>query len=56
MTLRIRIEGPDVPEYGKTGRSTIVIGRDSEIYVENNPLSKETELLLPTYYDYFLKK
>ncbi|MDO5321616.1 MAG: carboxylesterase family protein [Bacteroidia bacterium] len=50
------IDGVDVPEYDKTDRSTIIIGRDSEIHVEQNPLAKETELLLPTFYDYFLKK
>lgn len=50
------IEGLEASEYDKTDRSTIVIGRDSEICVEKNPLPKETELLLPTYYDYFLKK
>lgn len=50
------IEGLDIPEYGKNDRSTIIVGRDSQIYVEKNPLAKETELLLPTYYDFFLKK
>lgn len=50
------IEGLDIPEYEKTNRSTIIIDRDSEIYVENNPLAMETELLLPTYHDFFLKK
>lgn len=50
------IEGLDIPEYDKTDRSTIIIGRNSEIYIEKNPLPKETELLLPTYYDFFLKK
>lgn len=50
------IEGLDIPEYDKTDRSTLIVGRDSEIYVEKNPLPKETELLLPTYYDFFLKK
>ncbi len=50
------IEGLDIPEYDKTDRSTIIIGRNSEIYIEKDPLPKETELLLPTYYDFFLKK
>ncbi len=50
------IEGLDVPEYEKTERSTIVVGRDSEISVEKNPLPKETELLLPVFYDFFLKR
>lgn len=50
------IEGLDIPEYDKTDRSTVIVGRDSKIYVEKNPLSKETELLLPTYYSFFLKK
>ena len=50
------IEGLDVPQYEKENRSTIIIGSDSRIYVEQNPRSKETELLLPTYYDFFLKK
>lgn len=50
------IEGLDIPEYDKTDRSTVIVGRNAEIYVEKNPLPKETELLLPTYYDFFLKK
>lgn len=50
------IEGVEVPQYEKSNRSTIMIGRDASIYVEQNPCAKETELLLPTYYDYFLKK
>ena len=50
------IEGIDIPEYEETERSTIIVGRDSQISVETNPLAKETELLLPTYYDFFLKK
>ena len=50
------IEGLEFPEYDKNNRSTIIVGRDSEIYVEKNPLAMETELLLPTYYDFFLKR
>lgn len=50
------IEGLDIPQYDKTDRSTLIVGRDAEIYVEKNPLPKETELLLPTYHEFFLKK
>ena len=50
------IEGLDIPEYEKNDRSTIIVGRDSLIYVEKNPLAKETELLLPTYYNFFLQR
>ena len=50
------IEGLNIPEYDKTNRSTLIIGRDSKIYIEESPLPKETELLLPTFYDYFLKR
>lgn len=50
------IEGLDIPEYDRTDRNTLIIGRDSKIYIEKNPLPKETELLLPTFYDYFLKR
>lgn len=50
------IEGLDIPEYDRTDRSTLIVGRDSKIFIEKNPLSKETELLLPTFYDYFLKR
>ncbi len=50
------IEGLNIPEYDKINRSTLIIGRDSKIYVEENPLPKETEFLLPTYYDYFLNR
>ncbi len=50
------IEGLDIPEYDKTSRNTLIIGRDSKIYVEENPLRKETELLLPTFYDYCMRR
>ncbi len=50
------IENLEVPQYDKTNRNTLTIGRDSRIYVEKNPLRKITELLLPAYYDFFLKK
>ncbi|MBQ0080096.1 MAG: carboxylesterase family protein [Alistipes sp.] len=50
------IEGLEIPEYEKTNRSTIIVDNNSNIYVEQNPNQKVTELLLPTYYDIFLKK
>lgn len=50
------IEGLTIPEYDKNDRSTIIVGRDSKIIVEKNPLTMVTGLLLPTYYDFFLKK
>lgn len=50
------IEGLDVPEYEKTCRSTIVIERDCSINIEQNPTAKQTELLLPSYHDFYLKR
>lgn len=50
------IEGLDVPQYEKTNRSTIVVDRDCSISVVDNPNPKQTELLLPSYYDFYLKK
>lgn len=50
------VEGLDIPEYEKKDRSTLIVDHDSRICVEKNPLAGETELLLPTYYDFFLKK
>ena len=49
------IEGLEIPQYEKTDRSTIVVDPDCTIRVEKNPYAKQTELLLPTYQDYYLK-
>lgn len=38
------IEGLDVPEYEKS------------INIEQNPTAKQTELLLPSYHDFYLKR
>lgn len=49
------IEELKVPEYDTLNRSTIMIDSNAKLFVEQNPLAKETELLLPTYYDFYLK-
>ena len=50
------IEGLEVPQYEKTNRSTIVVERDCSIDIEQNPNARLADLLLPTYYDFYLKK
>lgn len=50
------IPGAVCPQYDAKNRSTLYMDRDGNVSVVNNPLGRQTELLLPTYKQYFLNR